>query len=122
MRGAATGAARGFGRSGRALDSCLQRGHDQTRPIRPRRRMRHGWGRRTCPGWKIRKLLEELQYRGGPSAGGEVVTADGSVRIANSCINPELSWALKGGGGGTFGVVTRLTVLRTHELFKTFGF
>ena len=50
------------------------------------------------------------------------MTADGSVRIANSCINPELSWALKGGGGGTFGVVTRLTVLRTHELFKTFGF
>jgi FAD/FMN-containing dehydrogenase len=32
-----------------------------------------------------------------------------------------LFWALKGGGGGTFGVVTRLT-LRTHELPKTFGF
>jgi FAD/FMN-containing dehydrogenase len=45
----------------------------------------------------------------------EVVTADGQVRIANACTNPELFWALKGGGGGTFGVVTRLT-LRTHEL------
>ena len=51
----------------------------------------------------------------------EVVTADGSVRIANACTNPDLFWALKGGGGGTFGVVTRLT-LRTHELPKTFGF
>ena len=43
----------------------------------------------------------------------EIVTADGAVRIANACRNPDLFWALKGGGGGTFGVVTRLT-LRTH--------
>src|SRR4029450_10066309 len=45
----------------------------------------------------------------------EVVTADGAVRIANAVRNPDLFWALKGGGGGTFGVVTRLT-LRTHAL------
>jgi hypothetical protein len=51
----------------------------------------------------------------------EIVTADGVVRIANACTNPDLFWALKGGGGGTFGVVTRLT-LRTHELPDTFGF
>jgi FAD binding domain len=50
----------------------------------------------------------------------EVVTADGAVRIANACTNPELFWALKGGGGGTFGVVSRLT-LRTHELPEFFG-
>jgi hypothetical protein len=50
----------------------------------------------------------------------EVVTADGAVRIANACMNPELFWALKGGGGGTFGVVTRLT-LRTRELPASFG-
>jgi FAD/FMN-containing dehydrogenase len=36
----------------------------------------------------------------------EVVTADGKVRIANACSNPDLFWALKGGGGGTFGVVS----------------
>jgi len=50
----------------------------------------------------------------------EVVTADGAVRIANACTNPDLFWGLKGGGGGSLGVVTRLT-LRTHELPKFFG-
>src|SRR5262249_13685942 len=35
----------------------------------------------------------------------EIVTADGSVRIANACTNPELFWSLKGGGGGSLGVV-----------------
>ena len=50
----------------------------------------------------------------------EVVTADGAVRIANACTNPELFWGLKGGGGGSLGVVTRLT-LRVHALPETFG-
>jgi FAD/FMN-containing dehydrogenase len=51
----------------------------------------------------------------------EVITADGVVRIANACTHPDLFWALKGGGGGSFGVLTRLT-LRTHDLPETFGF
>src|SRR5690348_11465225 len=50
----------------------------------------------------------------------EVVTADGQVRIANACTNPDLFWALKGGGGGSFGVITRIT-LKTHELPPLFG-
>jgi FAD/FMN-containing dehydrogenase len=50
----------------------------------------------------------------------EVVTADGKIQIANACINPDLFWALKGGGGGTFGVISKLTV-RTHELPEYFG-
>ena len=50
----------------------------------------------------------------------EVVTADGLVRTANACLNPDLFWALKGGGGGTFGVITRVTV-QTHELPNRFG-
>lgn len=50
----------------------------------------------------------------------EIVTADGEVRIANACTNPDLFWAIKGGGGGSFGVVTRLT-LRTHKLPEFFG-
>jgi FAD/FMN-containing dehydrogenase len=40
----------------------------------------------------------------------EVVTADGKVRVANACTNPDLFWALKGGGGGSFGVVSKLTL------------
>ena len=50
----------------------------------------------------------------------EVVTADGQVRIANACTNPDLFWALKGGGGGTYGVVSKLT-LRVHDLPEFFG-
>jgi FAD/FMN-containing dehydrogenase len=50
----------------------------------------------------------------------EVVTADGVVRIANACQNSDLFWGLKGGGGGSLGVVTRLT-LRTRELPENFG-
>ncbi|WP_309085729.1 FAD-binding oxidoreductase [Chelativorans sp.] len=50
----------------------------------------------------------------------EIVTADGKVRIANSCSNPHLFWAIKGGGGGSFGVVTQMT-LRTHALPDHFG-
>ena len=50
----------------------------------------------------------------------EVVTADGSVRIANACTNPDLFWGLKGGGGGSLGVVTRLT-LQVHALPEDFG-
>jgi FAD/FMN-containing dehydrogenase len=50
----------------------------------------------------------------------EVVTADGKIRIANACTNPDLFWALKGGGGGTFGVVTKVT-LRAHDLSEYAG-
>jgi FAD/FMN-containing dehydrogenase len=50
----------------------------------------------------------------------EIVTADGAVRIANACSHPDLFWAIKGGGGGSLGVVTRLT-LRTRELPEFFG-
>jgi hypothetical protein len=50
----------------------------------------------------------------------EVVTADGNIRIANACTNSDLFWALKGGGGGSFGVVSKVT-LRVRELPAFFG-
>lgn len=50
----------------------------------------------------------------------EVVTADGDILTVNRFQHPDLFWALRGGGGGTFGVVTRLT-LKTHELPSNFG-
>src|ERR1700761_2667140 len=60
----------------------------------------------------------------GTAAGGlleaEVVTADGQVHVVNHAREPDLFWALKGGGGGTFGIITRLT-LATHPLPETFG-
>jgi FAD/FMN-containing dehydrogenase len=49
----------------------------------------------------------------------EVVTADGSVRTANACSNPDLFWGLKG-GGNSLGVITRLS-LRTRDLPSHFG-
>jgi FAD/FMN-containing dehydrogenase len=50
----------------------------------------------------------------------EIVTADGQVRVANACTNPDLFWGIKGGGGGSLGVITRLT-LRTRALPEFFG-
>ena len=62
--------------------------------------------------------------RFGTAAGGlleaEIVTADGVLRTVNACQGPDLYWAIKGGGGGSFGVVTKLTLM-THDLPDQFG-
>src|SRR5216684_1843155 len=50
----------------------------------------------------------------------EMVTADGRLLVANACQNQDLFWALRGGGGGTYGIVTRVT-LTTHPLPSYFG-
>ncbi|KAF1841239.1 FAD-binding domain-containing protein [Cucurbitaria berberidis CBS 394.84] len=42
--------------------------------------------------------------------GFEVVTPIGEFLTANSTSNADLFWALKGGGGGTFGVVSSVTI------------
>jgi len=44
-----------------------------------------------------------------------VVLADGTAVVANAHQHADLSWALRGGGGGNFGIVTRL-VFRTHPV------
>jgi FAD/FMN-containing dehydrogenase len=45
----------------------------------------------------------------------EVVSADGAIVVANAHRNADLFWALRGGGGGTYGVVSRVTY-RTHPM------
>jgi FAD/FMN-containing dehydrogenase len=40
----------------------------------------------------------------------KIVTAEGKLRVANAVSEPDLFWALRGGGGGTFGVVVEATV------------
>jgi len=42
-----------------------------------------------------------------------IVTADGNHVVANQYRNQDLFWALRGGGGGTWGVVTSVTY-KTH--------
>ncbi|KAK0655897.1 hypothetical protein B0T16DRAFT_315247 [Cercophora newfieldiana] len=43
----------------------------------------------------------------------ELVTPSGDIVTANECTNPDLFWAVCGGGGSSFGILTSLT-LRTH--------
>lgn len=45
-----------------------------------------------------------------------VVTPDGVYRTANKCQNQDLFFALRGGGGGTFGVVLESTILASPQV------
>lgn len=38
----------------------------------------------------------------------QLILANGTSVLADGCSNPDLFWALRGGGGGTFGVVTHV--------------
>ena len=62
--------------------------------------------------------------RFGTGAGGvleiEVVTADGQVRVINENQDSDLFWAMRGGGGSTFGIISRITYL-THPIPQTVG-
>jgi FAD/FMN-containing dehydrogenase len=66
-------------------------------------------------GWLLRKhglTIDSL-------LGAELVTADGELVEADADTNPDLFWALRG-GGGNFGVVTRLRY-QLHELDGILG-
>lgn len=43
----------------------------------------------------------------------QVVTADGETLTASPSSNPNLFWAIRGGGGGTYGVITELELRLT---------
>ncbi|TFY80846.1 hypothetical protein EWM64_g3161 [Hericium alpestre] len=45
-----------------------------------------------------------------------VITPDGKYRVANGCQNEDLFYALRGGGGGTFGVVLESTTLASPRV------
>ncbi|KAI1770391.1 FAD-binding domain-containing protein [Hypoxylon cercidicola] len=46
----------------------------------------------------------------------EVVTADGRFVTASNTSNPDLFWALRGGGGSTYGVVTSMVIKAFPEI------
>lgn len=49
----------------------------------------------------------------------EVVTADGRFVTATNTSHPDLFWALRGGGGGTYGVVTSVVVRVHPQIYAT---
>ena len=64
-----------------------------------------GGGHGPLTRWKGLAVDQVLEY--------DVVLADGRRETVNACRNRDLFWALRGGGGGTFGVVLS-AVLRTY--------
>jgi len=72
-----------------------------------------------CGGFALGGGFGSFSKRFGSGAAGvlelTVVLADGSVITVNEYRYPDLFWALRGGGGGTFGVVTSMTLLAHPE-------
>ena len=101
------------------LARSLYRRH-QRGPLRARRWLHE---RRRLRRLHLRQRLRPFSKRFGTGSGGivevEVVTADGQIRIANAHQNADLFFALRG-GGGTFGIATRVTLL-THPIPDTVG-
>lgn len=77
-----------------------------------------------CGGFTFGSGFGPFSKRYGTGSGGivqaEIVTADGEVRTVNQFSEPDLFFALRGGGGGTFGIVSRVTLL-THPIPSTVG-
>ena len=46
----------------------------------------------------------------------KIVTPDGQYRIVNQCQNQDLFFALRGGGGGTFGVVLETSFVASPQV------
>ncbi|KAK7612538.1 hypothetical protein IWX49DRAFT_585211 [Phyllosticta citricarpa] len=53
----------------------------------------------------------------------DVVTADGVFRTINECNEPDLFWAMRGGGGGTYAVLINYKFkVHPHVQFNTYSF
>jgi FAD/FMN-containing dehydrogenase len=72
-----------------------------------------------CGGFALGGGFGSFSKRFGSGAAGvlelTVVLADGKIVTANAYQNADLYFALRGGGGGTFGVVTHMTYLAHPE-------
>lgn len=72
-----------------------------------------------CGGFALGGGFGSFSKRFGSGAAGvlelTVVLASGRIVTANAYENSDLYWALRGGGGGTFGVVTHMTYLAHPE-------
>ncbi len=77
-----------------------------------------------CGGFTFGSGFGSFSKRYGTGSGGivqaEIVTADGQVRTVNDFSEPDLFFGVRGGGGGTFGIVSRVTLL-THPIPSTVG-
>ncbi|MGI9196091.1 MAG: FAD-binding protein [Candidatus Nanopelagicales bacterium] len=72
-----------------------------------------------CGGFALGGGFGSFSKRFGSGAAGvleiSVVLASGKIVVANAYQNADLFWAMRGGGGGTFGVVTHMTLLAHPE-------
>jgi FAD/FMN-containing dehydrogenase len=77
-----------------------------------------------CGGFTFGSGFGPFAKRYGTGSGGivqaEIVTADGKVRTVNEYSEPDLFFGVRGGGGGTYGIVSRVTLL-THPIPSTVG-
>ena len=76
-----------------------------------RRRLRRRSCRRTDPGRRLGPVARQFGLTCDSLVGVEMVTAKGAVvTIFRMETKTSLLWALRGGGGGNFGVVTKFSV------------
>lgn len=72
-----------------------------------------------CGGFILGGGFGSFSKRYGTGAGGlleaEVITADGQIRRVNNYQDPELFFALRGGGGGSFAVLSEI-ILLSHPM------
>ncbi|KAI8297834.1 FAD-linked oxidoreductase ZEB1 [Colletotrichum sp. SAR11_59] len=70
-----------------------------------------GWAVAGGHGW----LTSEYGMGADSIIEATVVTPTGDIITANECQNSDVFWAIRGSGGGTFGVITELTV-KAHPM------